>query len=165
VEVRVNESPRLVDGAKAPGAAEVAGWVGAQNAKRWADLKEFIDIRYPGVFNVEWVFGGKRHGWSLRFRKSKSFCTFIPERGRFKVPLVFGAAEREKVEVILSSLTSHVRQDYKQSTTYHDGKWLVTTVDSAKALKDVKRLMEVKRKPKTASAAQSRQGTTRRDAA
>jgi hypothetical protein len=137
----------MVDGAREPSARSVADWIGAQNSRRWTDLREFIDRNYPGVFDVEWLFGGTKHGWSLRFRKSKSFCTFIPERGRFRVLLVFGAAEREKAEAILSSLASHVRQDYQQSTTYHDGKWLVTTVDSAKALKDVKRLLEVKRKP------------------
>jgi hypothetical protein len=150
VEETVKESARLADGAREPSAAKVAEWIGAQNAKRWADLKEFIDSSYPGVFNVEWLFGGKKYGWSLRFKKSKSFCTFIPERARFRVLLVFGGAEREKVAAMLSALVSHVREDYQQCTTYHDGKWLFTSVDSVKALNDVKRLLELKRRPKAA---------------
>ena len=144
----MNESVRLVDRAREPSAARVAEWIGARNASRWADLREFIDSRYPGVFNVEWLFGGKKHGWSLRFKKSKSFCTFVPERARFRVLLVFGGAEQEKVEAVLPSLGSHVREDYQGSTTYHDGRWLLTTVDSVKALNDVKRLLELKRMPK-----------------
>ena len=122
VEERVNESARMVDGAKEPSAAKVAEWIGARNFKRWPDLREFIDSSYPGVFEVEWLFGGKKHGWALRFKKSKSFCTLIPERERFRVLLVFGGTEREKVKAIQSSLVSYVREDYQKSPTYHDGK-------------------------------------------
>jgi len=148
----MSEFARMVGGARAPSAASVARWIGAANAKRWGDLRAFIDSRYPGVFKVEWLFGGKKGGWALRFKKSKSFCTFIPEQGRFRVLVVFGAEEQEKVKAILSGLVSHVRQDYQQSTTYHDGRWLFTTVDGAQALKDVKRLLELKRRPKADSA-------------
>ena len=143
----MKESARLVDRAQEPTAVAVTEWIGAQNAKRWAALCDFIEREYPGVFNVEWLYGGRKHGWTLRFKKSKSFCTFIPERGRFRVLLVFGEAEREKVESELRTLVSHVRRDYRQSTTYHDGKWLFTTVDNASALKDVMRLLELKRRP------------------
>lgn len=145
-----SESARMLDRAHAPTPASVAAWIGARNFKRWTDLTAFIDRCYPAVFNVEWLFGGKKHGWSLRYKKSKSFCTFIPERSRFRVLIVFGAADREKAEAILAGLTSHVREDYRQSPTYPDGTWMVTTVDSAKALKDVTRLLQVKRRPKEA---------------
>lgn len=149
-------SARMIDGAREPSAARVAGWIGARNFTRWADLRRFIDSHYPAVFDVEWLFGGKRHGWTLRFKKSKSFCTLIPERGRFRVLVVFGGAEREKMETILATLTSHVREDYVNSTTYHDGKWMVTTVDSVRALEDVKRLLELKRRPRTGEKARVR---------
>jgi hypothetical protein len=149
MEEKVSESARMVDGAKEPTAAKVADWIGAQNFKRWTDLRQFIDTNYPGVFNLEWLFGGKNYGWALRFKKSKSFCTLTPERDRFKLLVVFGGDEREKVETILSTLVSHVREDYQESTTYHDGKWVFMTVDSVKVLKDVKRLLELKRRPKT----------------
>jgi hypothetical protein len=147
----VSDSARLVDGAREPSAAAVAKWIGVANARRWTDLEQFIDKAYPGIFDVQWLYGGKKHGWVLRFKKSKSFCTFIPEQGRFRVLVVFGGEEQERVTAILSGLVSQVRQDYQRSTTYHDGKWLFATVDSAKALKDVKRLLEVKRRPKAGS--------------
>jgi Protein of unknown function (DUF3788) len=110
------EPARMVDGSRAPTPARVARWIGARNFARWTDLTAFIDRRYPGVFNVEWLFGGQKYGWSLRFKKSKSFCTLIPERGRLKVLLVFGRDEREKVEAILSTLVSHIRADYRAVT-------------------------------------------------
>jgi hypothetical protein len=138
----------LVDGSREPTEAEVAGFIGKRNAARWAKLTEFIGANYPGVFNVEWLFGGKKHGWALRFKKSKSFCSFVPERHRFRVHLVFGGAERQKVERVLPELVSHVREDYVRSTTYHDGKWVLVAVDSAKVLADIKVLLAIKRPPK-----------------
>jgi hypothetical protein len=107
----VSESARLVDGSREPTEAEVTDFIGKQNAARWADLTQFIAANYPGVFNIEWLFGGKKYGWTLRFKKSKSFCSLVPERRRFKVLLVFGGAEREKVECLLPHLVSHVRED------------------------------------------------------
>jgi hypothetical protein len=144
----MDRSMRIIDGAREPSPARVAAWIGAQNFKRWTDLRRFIDSHYPGVFDGEWLFGGQKHGWTLRFKASKSFCTLIPERGRFKVVLVFGKAEREKVKAVLSSLESHVRADYQKSPTYPDGTWLVTTVDSARVVRDVTRLLELKRRPR-----------------
>lgn len=35
-----------------------------------------------------------------------------------------------------------------KSTTYHDGKWVFVSVDSAKALSDIKQLLALKRPPK-----------------
>jgi hypothetical protein len=63
---------------------------------------------------------------------------------------VFGVAEREKVEGVLATLASHVREDYQKATTYHDGRWVLVTVDSARALADVERLLAMKRRPRPA---------------
>jgi hypothetical protein len=138
----------MVDGSREPTKARVADFIGKQNAARWADLTRFIAANYPGVFNIEWLFGGQKYGWTLRFKKSKSFCSFVPERRRFKVLLVFGGAERQKVERLLPALASHVREDYEKSTTYHDGKWVLIGVDSDKVLSDIKQLLALKRQPK-----------------
>ena len=81
---------RMVDESRQPDAASVARWVGAESYKRWRHLTAFIEAGYPGVFTPEWLFGGKKHGWGLRFKKSKSFCTLIPERGRLVVLIVLG---------------------------------------------------------------------------
>jgi len=143
----VSEPARMLDGTRRPTEVSVAAWIGARAFKRWSDLRRFIDAGYPGVFNVDWQFGGRKHGWSLRFRKSKSFCTLVPERGRLRVLIVFGRAEREAAEGLLPRLASHVADDYRSAATYADGKWMLVTVDSAKALADVQRLLEVKRRP------------------
>jgi hypothetical protein len=139
---------RMLDGGKEPSASDVSKWVGATNYKRWMQIIKFIEANYPDVFTPDWLFAGKKHGWWLRFKKSKSFCALIPERGRVMIQIVFGADERKKVESILHELISHAREDYKKATTYHDGKWLFMTVDSNKVVADVERLLAIKRKPK-----------------
>jgi hypothetical protein len=143
----MSERERLVDRSTEPTPKVVSNLVGRENARRWVRLLDFIDSTYSGVFRGEWLYGGARHGWSLRFKKSRSFCALIPERGRMNVVIVFGAAERAKAEALLPSLASHVRDDYLAATTYHDGKWVLIDVDSDAVLADVVRLLEVKRRP------------------
>ena len=83
----------------------------------------------------------------MRFKKSKSFCTLIPERGRTIVLIVFGGPERKKAEAVLRSLTPAVREAYRQAPTYHDGKWVVLSIDQDKTLADIQTLLGVKRTP------------------
>lgn len=144
----MSERIRMLDAAKEPDSVQVAEWIGSQSSARWTELTDFIQARYRGVFETKWWFGGKKFGSSLRFKKSKSFCNLIPERGQFKVLLVFGGEEREKVEGVLPDLASHVRDDYAKATTFHDGKWVSVVVDSKKVLADVERLLVLKRMPK-----------------
>lgn len=141
----------MVDRSKTPDPQSVAAWIGADNYQRWAAALRFIETNYPDVFQPEWLFGGKQHGWSLRFKKSKSFCTLIPELNQFRLLMVFGAEERQKAEAILPELGSHVREDYLAAATYHDGKWLAVAVDSDEVFTDVQRLLAIKRKPKPCS--------------
>ncbi|MBN1508376.1 MAG: DUF3788 domain-containing protein [Sedimentisphaerales bacterium] len=141
-------SQRMVDGNAPPEAASVAGWVGRDSYKRWMHLVEFIDVSYPGVFSPDWIFGGRKYGWGLRFKKSRSFCTLIPERGRLVVQIVLGGKEREEAEKILLQLSPSVRRKYAEATTYHDGKWLAIVADRGRILDDIKRLLVIKRKPR-----------------
>jgi hypothetical protein len=138
----------MLDGSRQPDAESVAMWLGASEYKHWTRLLEFIERNYPGVFTPDWIFGGKKYGWGLRFKKSKSFYTLIPERNRLVVQIVFGGEERERVEKVLSDLSPNVRQEYAKATTYHDGKWLAIAADRKETLDDIEKLLAVKRKPK-----------------
>jgi len=140
---------RMLEKSEQPDAAAVAEWLGPRGSKWWTQVLAFIEENYPGVFPPDdWMYGGPKYGWALRFKKSKSFCTLIPERKRLVIQIVFGAAEREKAEAILRELSESVREAYAQAKTYHDGKWLALVVDRAAVLVDVKRLLTIKRRPK-----------------
>jgi len=139
---------RMLDPSKEPTPASVSQWIGPKNYRHWTQITRFIETNYPDVFENKWWFGGKKFGWSLRFKKSKSFCNLIPEQNRFKVLLVFGGKERERAESLLPELVSHVRDDYASAATFHDGKWVASVVDSQKVLADVEKLLMLKRRPK-----------------
>ncbi len=97
--------------------------------RRWERLVSFIADTYPGVFPPDdWIFGGKKHGWGLRFRKSKALLTLVPERGRVLAVIVFNGKEREAMGPILGEFEPIVRGLYENAHTYHDGTWLAITV-------------------------------------
>jgi len=140
----------MLNSAIEPDESQVFDWIGAENVHLWTMFTQFIETRYPGVFETKWWFGGKKWGWSLRYKKSKSFCNLIPEQGQFKILLVFGDKERQKVDKLLPELVSHVREDYLNANTYHDGRWVLVVVENEEVLADVERLLMLKRKPKVA---------------
>jgi hypothetical protein len=138
----------MTEPGRPPTPSQIAAWIGRDAYEFWNRVTQLIEQNYPGVFSPEWLFGGKKHGWSLRYKKGKSFCTLIPEENRFAIQIVFGAEERTKVETIQYELSSRTQREYDKSTTYHDGKWLLLSVDTDKVVDDVERLLAVKRKPK-----------------
>ncbi|MDO9166156.1 MAG: DUF3788 domain-containing protein [Rhodoferax sp.] len=139
---------RMTEPGNPPTASAVADWVGNDAHKYWEQITQLIEQNYPGVFTPEWLYGGKKHGWSLRYKKSRSFCTLIPEKNRLALLIVFGAEDREKVESLRNSLAKKTQNEYDQATTYHDGKWLLLEIDTDSVVKDVMLLLAAKRRPK-----------------
>lgn len=139
---------RMTNPETPPTDSEVLQWIGDQSYKYWKQIENLIDQLYPNTFNPEWLFGGKKHGWSRRYKKSKSFCTFIPEKNRFALLIVFGTKEREKVKTIFSSLSTYTQKAYEEAKTYHDGKWVLLTIDNDDAAADAVEFFKVKRRPK-----------------
>jgi len=141
-------SPRLTEPGSPPTPRQLESWLGKKAFGFWRQVEQMIAERYPGVFMPEWLYGGKKHGWSVRYKKSRSFCTMIPEKGRCLLMIVFGREERAKVETIRDELSAKVRKAYDEATTYHDGKWLLLEIDNKTTLADAETLLAVKRKPK-----------------
>ncbi len=141
---------RITNPDNPPNDAMLSAWIGNKAYKYWQQVTKLIVALYPDVFVPEWIYGGKKHGWSLRYKKSKSFCTLIPEKSRFALLIVFGAQERANLETVKDRLSQHTRRDYDRAATYHDGKWLLLPVDNDQVVEDLKILLAVKRKPLTA---------------
>ncbi len=140
----------LTEPGSPPTPARLAAHMGKDAHANWARLTRWIDRTYPGTFTPDWLYGGQKHGWALRYKKSRSFCTLAPLKGQLKIQIVFGEEERTKVEAIRGRLSSGTRTAYDRATTFHDGKWLFIAVDSERVLRDVELLLSVKRKPKGA---------------
>ena len=139
---------RLTEPGSPPTPVQSEAWLGKKAFDYWRQVEQMIAERYPGVFVPEWLYGGKKHGWSVRYKKSKSFCTMIPEKGRCLLMIVFGREERAKVDNIRNELSARVQKAYDEATTYHDGKWLLLNINNKTMLADAETLLVVKRKPK-----------------
>jgi hypothetical protein len=148
---------RMTERDHSPTREELGEWLGSDAYSFWERFSRFVGEAYPGVFSPEWLFGGKKHGWSLRYRKSRSFCTMIPERERFSLLIVFGAEERAKAEADLPRLSEETEKAYSEAAAYHDGKWVLLNIGSDSAFKDAAALLAVKRKPKAAPGKQQMQ--------
>ncbi|WP_180897378.1 DUF3788 domain-containing protein [Martelella soudanensis] len=142
---------RLTDQTAPPDDVAVRNWIGPDAYAQWSALRDWIAAGYPGIFAPDWIYGGKKHGWSLRYKKSRAFCTFLPEYRVFSVVIVLGGAEREKVEARRETFSPRLMAPYDATETYRDGKWLKIGVSSADELKDVTDLLILKRRPKAAS--------------
>jgi hypothetical protein len=138
---------RITDKSAPPNDKTVRDWIGPDAFKHWAELRNWIEACYPGVFAPDWLYGGKNRGWSLRYKKSKALCTLVPEYRLFSVVVVLGAAEREKFEARRYGWRPHLGKLYDESRTYPDGKWLNVTISSADDRHDVTELLSMKRPP------------------
>ncbi len=136
---------RLKDKSAPPDDAMIRDWIGQEAFEHWSALRDWIDASYPGVFVPDWIYGGKKHGWSLRYKKSKALCTFLPEYRAFSVVVVLGAAEREKAEARRDTLSPRLMALYDEAETYRDGKWLKIGISSAAERRDVTELLGLKR--------------------
>jgi hypothetical protein len=64
-------SVRLTKPSEPPTLKQIESWIGRKAYGFWTNVSNMIAQNYPDVFTPEWLFGGKKHGWSLRYKKSK----------------------------------------------------------------------------------------------
>jgi hypothetical protein len=138
---------RITNLSAAPDADMVRDWIGPEAFEHWRELQGWIGENYPGVFTPEWLNGGKKRGWSLRYKKTRAFCTFLPEYSRLWIIIVFGSAERQKFEERRYTWRSQLIELYDESKTYPDGKFLTLPISTADDRQEVMELLAMKRPP------------------
>jgi hypothetical protein len=138
---------RITDRSAPPVDSTVRDWIGPEAFEHWAELQNWIEASYPGVFAPDWLYGGKKRGWSLRYKKTKAFCTLVPEYRLLSAVVVLGRAEREKFEERRYVWRSRLVKLYDEAKTYIDGKWLTVAISSADDRHDVTELLTMKRPP------------------
>jgi Protein of unknown function (DUF3788) len=150
-ESNMKQSPeigeRITDKSTPPDERTVRDWMGREAFKHWAGLQAWIEASYPAVFAPDWLYGGKKRGWSLRYKKTKALCTLLPAYRQFSVLVVLGRAEREKFEERRYSWSPQLVKLYDEARAYPDGKWLTVAISSADDLQEVRELVSMKRPP------------------
>src|SRR6202008_321185 len=138
---------RIADKSSQPDEGTIRDWMGPEAFEHWVELRSWIEASYPGVFAPDWLYGGKKRGWSLRYKKTKAFCTLLPAYRLLSVLVVLGGAEREKFEERRYSWSPQLVKLYDETRTYHDGKWVMVPIPSADDRHEVSELVSMKRPP------------------
>jgi len=138
---------RITDKSASPDERTIRDWMGPDAFGHWAKLQRWIEVSYPGVFAPDWVHGGKKRGWSLRYKKARALCTLLPAYGLFSVLVVLGRAEREKFEERRYFWSPKLVKLYDEARAYPDGKWLTVGISSPDDLHELMELVSMKRPP------------------
>ncbi len=128
-----------------PEEAELRAMLGESAVAAWDGVREFLDAHY--VLDPQWDKGGKAAVYQCRYRRGgKTTVTLLFKPGELGCMMVFGAAEREKVEQLRGSLSPEALAAYVGAPTYHDGKWVWFSMRDSALLPDVITLLPVKRR-------------------
>lgn len=102
------------------------------------------------LYDIEqiWNNGGKKWTYEYKFRKGgKTLCAFYFKKNTLGFMIIFGKDERIKVEEIRNELSPNVLETYDNAETFHDGKWVMFNITDYSMLKDLKKLLFIKKKP------------------
>lgn len=137
----------MIDKTHEPTAEEMMNFIGVQPKEAWSEMKRFIEERYDAA--PETVFYGEKYGWTVRYRRGgKTLCSLFPEKGGFTALVVLGKKESEKALSIREELSSKINKLLGDTEQLHDGRWLWIRLLTVEDTKDIKKLLQIKRKPK-----------------
>jgi hypothetical protein len=133
-----------------PTSEDIKQYIG-QGSELWLDLISYLENTYHVSPKNSYSKCAAQPGWNIKFQKSgKSLCTLYPMEGYFIALVVAGAKEETEVEMMLTTLTLYVKDLYNKTSFSCGGRWLMIDVKDKSILEDVKRLISVRVKPKTA---------------
>ncbi|WP_369283820.1 DUF3788 domain-containing protein [Oscillibacter sp. GMB15532] len=125
---------------------EMIALIGQPLFEVWRKLAEFIESKYD--MDCLWNSGGKKWTYEYKYRGGgKTLCALYAKEKVFGFMIIFGKAEREKVEAIRSELSSETQRTYDEATTYHDGKWVMFELTDTSLFSDMEKLLRIKRAP------------------
>lgn len=133
----------FTDKSHAPALREIKRALGAKYPL-WNQLTKFIGATY--AITGEPIFGGKNYGWNVRYRRGgRTLTSLFPQTGYFVALVTIGPSEMDAVRAL--PLGPKTKAVLDRATTYPEGRWLYIPVRTARDLKDVQRLLAVKRRP------------------
>jgi len=112
----------------------------------WASLCQLIERKY----NMEqmWNHGGKNWTYEYKYRRGgKTLCALYAKEQTIGFMVILGKDERTKFESMREVFSNETRKIYDETTTFHDGKWLMFELKDTCFFNDIEQLLSIKRKP------------------
>lgn len=98
-----------------------------------------------GKYRLDEIGDGKDE---LKFKQGKkTILTIYTREDRFTFLIIFGKQERDCFELKKNDFSQYIRDYYEKSNTYHDGKWMFIDVTTLDQLEEIKKLIQIKKKP------------------
>lgn len=135
---------------KIPTAEELNHIMGENIFRSWCDINNFILKNYN--MDILWDSGGKTGIYELKYRKSgKTLCALYPKEQGIRVLIILGKVERDKFESSREEFSEYINNFYDNTKQYHDGKWLYLDKINDEIVKDIEKLLLIKKKPNNSS--------------
>ena len=112
----------------------------------WTSLHQLIEQKY----NMEqmWNHGGKKWTYEYKYRRGgKTLCAIYAKEQTIGFMVILGKDERTKFESMREMFSNAAQKIYDETTTFHDGKWLMFELKDTSLFNDIERLLSIKRKP------------------
>lgn len=98
-----------------------------------------------GKYRLDEIGDGKDE---LKFKQGqKTILTIYIHEDKFTFLVIFGKKEREIFEAQKNTFSKYICNYYDNAKTYHDGKWMYIDVTDLEQLEEIKRLIQIKKKP------------------
>ncbi|WP_339218385.1 DUF3788 domain-containing protein [Paenibacillus sp. FSL H8-0332] len=131
---------------KVPTNEELISLLGQSLFDVWTKLTHLVETKYD--MEHLWNSGGKRWTYEYKYRRGgKTLCTLYAKEDAFGFLIIFGKDERVKFEADRNNYSLEVQRVYDESTTYHDGKWMMFELKDTSLFCDMEKLLRIKRKP------------------
>jgi hypothetical protein len=146
----MSERERMIGRNLDPSEKQIIDYIGPKAMKIWNELKEFLAENYD--FQPELSYWGDNYGWTIRYRKSgKTLTAFYPEKGGFTVQVILGKKEVDKFQDMREELSPDIVKLFDETKQLHDGRWLWIAQPGIGSVEDIKKLIQLKRKPRPQS--------------
>lgn len=112
----------------------------------WTSLHQLIEQKY----NMEqmWNHGGKKWTYEYKYRRGgKTLCALYAKEQTIGFMVILGKDERTKFESMREMFSNAAQKIYDETTTFHDGKWLMFELKDTSLFNDIEQLLSIKRKP------------------
>ena len=139
---------RMADKDVKPGNVEIEQYIGAESCRLLQMLEEMLNVRYDVHRELGFPFGAP-HGWGYKYsHKTKHLCHIFFERGAITLTLQIGDGQVPLLDKILPTLSAKAQSLWENRYPCGtNGGWVNYRILSEDELKDIMKLIEVKRNP------------------
>lgn len=129
-----------------PTPEELENLLGKELYDLWNSLCRFVEQKYE--MEQLWNSGGKAWTYEYKYRRGgKTLCALYAKERTLGFMIILGKDERAKFESQRELFSQETQSVYDESTTFHDGKWMMFDVKDMNLFNDFEQLLLIKRKP------------------